>query len=73
MSDLNATTSGDGRKMKVCSDCKYFFDGWCRRFPPRPTRHDDIKESWPRVRPLDWRGEYKPAGDEPEPKMPRVK
>lgn len=61
-----------------CGKCRFFdpmddaFNGWCRRYAPRPIRtnfedddHDPDNDAyWPEVCIHDWCGEFQAKGDE---------
>lgn len=47
--------------MAGCSDCIFFRDGLCKRFPPVRVANGDSK--FPHVSSVMWCGEYKKAGE----------
>jgi len=54
-----------------CENCRYYFFGFCRRYPPTvlidpSSEEDETVSQWPTVEPEDWCGEHqvrRQAGD----------
>ena len=54
--------NADGsRTREFCYNCRYFFDGICRRYPPTVVEWDDEGNAmFPEVSGDTWCGEWKP-------------
>lgn len=47
----------------TCENCRYYFFGFCRRYPPTvfvdpESQEDETLSQWPAVEAEDWCGEH---------------